>query len=348
MNLSDLRVSICIPTRNQGKYLCDALGSAFAQTVQPIEVVISDDAGTDDTEIVVKNFRQSLSRDRANLLRYDRSPVALGIGGNFDRAVRLGNGEYCIKLDADDILEPNFAEVLAGELQLNPQAGWAHCNVLNIHPDCSPIGLAHTRKKSGFYAAETALPAYLNHNDTCHCVMIRKSAYLAVGGYRPEMKTCEDWLFWLEMLLAGWGYVFDARPLARMRKHANRRELMSRRRVDFVESARFMIPRVEKLLRNQPETKMGLPVNEALARFRAATSRLCVSSGCGEGDPAVRSMLFEAAVEIHPSLKNRLWLAAGLPLPAAITESAGRIGGLPRHWARVILGPLFKRVSRGS
>ena len=328
-------VAICIPTRNQSEFITDTLVSAFAQSVLPVDVVISDDAGTDDTPAVVERFRATLAPELRSRLRYDRSPVGLGIGGNFDRAVRLAQGEFVVKLDSDDLLEPEFVEILGKSLEANPTAGWAHCNIWNIRPDKSVMGLAHTRKQSGFYPADAALPAYLNHNDTCHCVMIRKSAYLAVGGYRPEMKTCEDWLLWLEMLLAGWGYAFDSRPLARMRKHPARFDLMTRRRQAFIESIRFMAPRVDEFLRQK--TVAGLSAEAAQFRFHATLARLCVSSGCDEVDPQVRRTLFDCASEYHPSLRNRMWRMIGAPLPAETTRLWARAVALPRDCVRAVI-----------
>jgi glycosyltransferase involved in cell wall biosynthesis len=330
-----ISVGICIPTRNQSGLITDALRSAFGQTVAPCDVVVSDDAGTDDTAAMVEAFRATLPPGQRPLLRYDRSAQQLGIGGNFDRAVRLAQGDFVVKLDSDDILEPEFIEILSAQLQANPRAGWAHGNVWNVRPDCSIIALAHTRKATGFYGADDALPAYLKHNDTCHCVLIRKSAYLAVGGYRPEMKTAEDWLLWLEMLLDGWGYYFDERPLARMRKYEARPELMTKRRKDFVASIRFMKSRLEQLacekvtdnIRMKPETVMQL--------FGRTAAKLCVSSGCDEGDAAVRQLLFDAACEFEPAFRNHLWRKLGAPLPVGATRWLTRLSGLPRHCARV-------------
>jgi hypothetical protein len=327
-----MKVAVCIPTRNQSEYIGDALRSAFAQSVPAVDVVVSDDGGTDDTAEVVERFRATLPSELRSRLRYERSPVALGIGGNFDRAVRLAAGDLVVKLDSDDILEPDFIKILAGQLEANPKAGWAHCNVWNIHPDQKPIALAHTRKQSGFYPAEKALPAYLRHNDTCHCVLLRKSAYLAVGGYSLQMKTAEDWLLWLEMLFAGWGYVFDAQPLARMRKYEARPELMTRRRQAFVESAFFMAPRVEELCRKNQIA--GMPAEAALKRFRSALARLCILSGCDESNPQVRQTLFEAACEIHPSMRNYFWRMIMSPLPADATRQMINLSGLPRHCVR--------------
>jgi hypothetical protein len=330
-------VAVCIPTRNQSGVIIDALHSAFVQTIMPCDVVVSDDAGTDDTAAVVDAFRDSLPPVQQALLRYDRSPQQLGIGGNFDRAVRLAQGEFVVKLDSDDVLEPEFVEILSAQLLANPRTGWAHCNVLNIRPDGTPLGLAHTRKRAGTYGAEQALPAYLRHNDTCHCVMIRKSAYLAVGGYRAEMKTAEDWLLWLEMLLNGWGYCFDRRPLARMRKYDGRPELMSKRRMNFVTSIRFMQshlqPKVYERILNNP----NLSPEGAMHIFTSTAARLCVSSGCDEVDPKIRLTLFDAACELNGTLRNRLWRFCGAPLPANVTRFCMRLFGLPRQFARTLI-----------
>ena len=228
--INSASVSVCIPTRNQSAYICDTLESVLRQTVLPHEIVVSDDASTDATREAVAKFSESQGLKLKGGVRYVRNDQALGLGGNSDQAIRLGSGEYCVKLDSDDMLEPRFVEVLMAHLKANQKAGWAHVNVLNITPDGKPLGLAHTRKKTGFYSPEQLLPAYLRHNDTCHCMMFRKSAYLSVGGYRPEMKAHEDWLLWLEMIINGWGYVFDDQPLARMRKYDYSREMMTLRR----------------------------------------------------------------------------------------------------------------------
>jgi len=338
-------VGICIPTRDQAEFIGDALRSAFSQNILPCDVVISDDAGTDATATVVEQFRLTLEPRLRTILRYHRNTNVLGIGGNFDRAVRLTHGDFVVKLDSDDVLESNFVEVLAEQLQANGQAGWAHCNVLNIQPDGASIGLAHTRKSSGFYPAVNALPAYFRHNDTCHCVMLRKSAYLAVGGYRSEMKTCEDWLLWLEMLFSGWGYYFDERSLARMRKYEARPELMTRRRKDFIASAKAMVPRIESACLQRTPAELGMAQHAALSRFRSAMARLCVSSACDEGDLDVRHALLEAACDFCPSIKNRLWLAAGLRLPAEGIRYGSRLIGTPRRVARALVQHLREKAA---
>lgn len=329
-------IAICIPTRNMSVYVPDALRSAFAQTVAPCDVVVSDDAGTDDTGEVVEKFRATLSAELRSKVRYERSPKQLGIGGNFDRAVRLAQGEFVVKLDSDDMLEPDFIKRLSEGLRANPRAGWAHCNVLNIQPDGVPINLAHTRKQHGYYEAPTALSPYLRHNDTCHCVLLRKSAYLETGGYRQDMKTCEDWLLWLEMLFAGWGYFFDSKPLAKMRKYVARPDLMTRRRADFITSIHTLVPIVEKRIAEAAASGLLPSRDDAVKALRHSSARLCATSGFDEADPAVRRALFEAAHALNPSAGNRFWLTAGPATSAPMTRFLMKAADMPRSTARRI------------
>lgn len=330
-------IAVAIPTRHQSDLLVDALDSVFGQTVPVGDVVVCDDAGEDDCGGVVEAYRRGLSAERAGVLRYVRNVECLGIGGNFDRAVREAKGEYVIKLDSDDILEPRFAEVLGGELERNVRAGWAHCNVLNIEEDKTPIALAHTRKRGGYYGGAAALKGYLRHNDTCHCVMIRKRAYEEVGGYRREMTTAEDWLLWLEMLMRGWGYSFVNEPLAKMRKYDDRLDLMTRRRQRFVASMGYMEGRLKQLL-EVVELPEGCTREEVMNGFATTAAKLCVASGMDEGDAATRRLLFATAVRYAPTVGNRVAAGVLTPLSREVTVVLAKLRGMPRVMARRALG----------
>jgi GT2 family glycosyltransferase len=78
MNLS-VPVAICIPTRNQSGLITDALRSAFGQTIAPRDVVVSDDAGTDDTEAVVEAFRATLMAEAELHVKEGLIQVALSV-----------------------------------------------------------------------------------------------------------------------------------------------------------------------------------------------------------------------------------------------------------------------------
>ncbi len=94
---------------------------------------------------------------------------------------------------------------------------------------------------------------------------------------------------------------------------------------------------MRSLTRGKLAARAPISPEDAMRAFGATAARLCVSSGCDEGDPAVRRTLFEAACELEPSLKNRLWLAVGTPLPAAVTRFGMLLAGAPRRAARAFV-----------
>jgi hypothetical protein len=302
----------------------------------PDEVIVCDDGSEDGTPQVVSAFRAILPHEMAARLRYLRNTEPLGLGGNFDRAVRSSRTEFCVKLDSDDILDSQYVEILYQHLAKHPKAGWAHCNVYDVHPDGKQIGLAHARKQTGYCSAEDAIQPYLCRNDTCHCVLLRMSAYRAIGGYNPDMLALEDWRLWLEMLLQGWGYCYDQRPLARMRKHPIRPEVMSPRRMGFVAGMDLLVARVESLLSDSSVVARFRKRRLDTRGLRRALAGLCLSAYNDEHDVFVRRALFVAAMKVSTSLTNRVLLRIAFSLPKSVTLSAVNLLRWPRRMARLL------------
>lgn len=99
-----MRVSIIIPTYNRAVYLETAISSALAQDYKDLEVVISDNASTDNTEFVAKAF----SRDPR--VKYFRNSENVGMVKNWHKAVfEYAIGDWYLILSDDDILtNPKF------------------------------------------------------------------------------------------------------------------------------------------------------------------------------------------------------------------------------------------------
>lgn len=98
-------VSIGIPVRDGGCFITDAIEAALAQSVTDMELVISDNGSTDETERICRAFAARDAR-----VRYHRSESNIGAARNFDRVLRLARGEYFAWLPADDLIAPAFVE----------------------------------------------------------------------------------------------------------------------------------------------------------------------------------------------------------------------------------------------
>jgi len=111
--------SIAIPVRNGASFLREALDSALAQTYAPIEIVVSDNASSDDTPLICAEFAS-----RSPYIRYSRSEELLPLADNWNRACRMASAEWVKLLAHDDLLEPNCLLRIAQELTNLPR-DWA-------------------------------------------------------------------------------------------------------------------------------------------------------------------------------------------------------------------------------
>ena len=109
------RVSIGIPVFNGEKYLQDALDSILTQTYSDFEVIVSDNASTDRTRDICRDYAL---RDRR--IHYTRNEYNLGAAKNFNRVFQLSSGEYFKWAAHDDVIAPHFLIKCVEILDRNP------------------------------------------------------------------------------------------------------------------------------------------------------------------------------------------------------------------------------------
>ena len=97
--MSQPKVSVTIISFNQAKYLSTAIESVLAQTYRPIEIVISDDASTDESPQIIADYARRFPDEIVAILG-ERN---LGLAGNREKALAATTGDYIAWLDADDI-----------------------------------------------------------------------------------------------------------------------------------------------------------------------------------------------------------------------------------------------------
>lgn len=98
-------VTIGVPVYNGEQYLREAIDSILAQTFADFELIISDNASTDATEQICRQYAEKDAR-----VRYIRNSVNIGGPANFNALVRAARGEYFKWVAHDDKLLPTFIE----------------------------------------------------------------------------------------------------------------------------------------------------------------------------------------------------------------------------------------------
>ena len=97
------RLSIGLPVYNGAQFLCSALDSILNQDYTDLELIISDNASTDQTPEICRRYA---AKDRR--ISYHRNPENIGASGNYNRVFELARGEFFKWASHDDQCHPSF------------------------------------------------------------------------------------------------------------------------------------------------------------------------------------------------------------------------------------------------
>ena len=98
---ADPVVSIGVPVYNGGPYLADSLAAMSAQDLDALEIVISDNASTDDTEAMCRDAAERDAR-----IRYHRMEENRGAARNYNRVFEMSRGSFFTWSAHDDWIAP--------------------------------------------------------------------------------------------------------------------------------------------------------------------------------------------------------------------------------------------------
>lgn len=107
------RVSIGLPVYNGENFLRDALDSLLCQTYEDFEILISDNASTDQTQAICEEYAAKDKR-----IRYERQAVNSGAAANYNRTFKMARGELFKWAAHDDLCLPTFIERCVEALDL--------------------------------------------------------------------------------------------------------------------------------------------------------------------------------------------------------------------------------------
>lgn len=180
------KVTVYMPTHNYGRYLDHAVESVFAQSMKDWELIIIDDGSTDDTPERVKKYE---GMPRVRVIRQSRK--GLSVSNNI--ALRLANGRYLMRLDADDYLDENALLVMSSVLDRKPDVGLVYPDYWLVDDD-GEILEAVRRKKIGPEARLLDLPAH------GACTLFRKECLVELGGYEESIPCQDGYDLWLRFI----------------------------------------------------------------------------------------------------------------------------------------------------
>lgn len=204
-------ITTIIPVHNRPAMLRDAVASVLAQTYRPIEIVIVDDASTDDTLAVADELARTYEE-----VRVIRRTTNGGAGAARESGRAAARGELIQHLDSDDVLLERKFEVQAAALRAHPECGAAYGWTRFRHRD----GRVEEKpwKRSG-ERIETMFPAMLAMRwwDTPN--PLYRAALIAEAGAWTDLRVEEDWEYDCRIAARGVRLAYCAEWVCEVRAH---------------------------------------------------------------------------------------------------------------------------------
>jgi len=216
------RVSVVVTCHNYGRYLRECLESVLAQDRPADEIIVVDDASTDDTPAIAAEYAPFGVRYE----RVDFRDACL----SYNHGITIATGDLLAYVDADNALTPRFIATLAARLDADPHLAFAYSDRrwMGEAPVAAweEIGV-RPGEVGRSYPPDPAMLVHRNFIDTM--AIVRRSVAIEIGGFRA-LPALWDYRFWLTVLEAGYGGGYVAEPLYYYRLHASNMILTSRPR----------------------------------------------------------------------------------------------------------------------
>lgn len=323
-------VSVVVPCHDYARFLPGAVASALGQRGVEVEVVVVDDASTDDSLDVARRLAGADPRVRVLAHRDNRGPVE-----TFNDGLALARGEFLVRLDADDLLTPGSLARSVALARAFPTVGLVYGHPVHVVGDVPPSAMPDARMRARRW---TVWPGRQWLADRCADgwnvitspeVLMRSSVVHKVGGQRPLAHT-HDMEMWLRLAAFA-----DVAHLAGADQawHRDHAASLSARQVDVVTDFSERAAAFAELASGVAAEVPGMPAlheaaHGALVRQVLRAGRYEIDRG--RRDPAHIRRLMAAALATDPGLASTAaWRRLDADLDAA-PRPGERVTGLAR------------------
>jgi glycosyltransferase involved in cell wall biosynthesis len=217
--MAKLRLSIALCTYNGAKYLQEQLDSIASQSRLPDELIICDDGSQDNTIAVIKNFAEGSSFP----VRLYINETHLGAIKNFEKAIRICDGDVIALSDQDDVWYPQKLEKIERAFLSSPDAGAVFSDADVASERLEPAGftlwqsIRFTEKERKLVRSGKALEVLLRYNIITGMTLAFRSSYKK---YVLPIPPCCMHDMWIALVIAMLGNIaMICEPLAKYRQH---------------------------------------------------------------------------------------------------------------------------------
>jgi glycosyltransferase involved in cell wall biosynthesis len=270
---ADGRLTIVLPTYNHGHFIAEAIDSLYAQSRKPDRIIVLDDASTDNTADVIKQYGNQVPG-----IEFIRGSQNRGVIAMLNRGLSLADTEFVSFLAADDFVRPNLYAKSLSILSQYPKAAVCGVHTSLIAEDGAPLPRIQEPNfgpRSRYFAPAEAV-AQLHRLGGLfggNGAVYRTAMLRGAGGFAADLLSfCDGYA--VQILAARHGVCVVPETLAVWRQRAT--SFAAQSRVDAA-ACRSILRAVEA--RRDEETE-DLPAAyrhrlESRLRFAAVTAAVC-------------------------------------------------------------------------
>lgn len=191
-------VSVIVPHFNLADYLPDTLTCLRAQTYKNIEIIVIDDASTDEASA---KLLARLRGEQHEKFRLIESPGNVGLSAVRNLGVAAARGRYILPLDADDVIDPRFIALAVRALERHRQFDMVVTQAAYFEhvAEIPAPGEARDLDDFAVFIGEPKL-AGVRENRFSTCSALIRAELLRANPYAEAMRAYEDWSLYLRLV----------------------------------------------------------------------------------------------------------------------------------------------------
>lgn len=242
-------ISCIVPCHNCQDYISKTVENLINQTIRPLEIILVNDASTDNTLDVLKQMEVK----HPNIIKVIDLETNKGPSYARNFGVENSKGEYIFFLDSDDVAETVLIEKYLSrldELNNSGEDDYILCFSAYIQIDENDEEISDIVRGIQVGPGEILGYQLTRNYISTSGVLIKKDYFLKTGGFNEEIRYSEDWDLWLRLAQYG-GFAYVDEPLVKIRRHGSNlsskigkmlgaeRAVLKQYSIDFIKNAIF-------------------------------------------------------------------------------------------------------------
>jgi len=222
-------ITVLMTVYNGGVYLLPAVGSVLRQTYKDFEFLIINDCSTDGSVEIIRSFAD----DRIRLVNNEKNS---GQTCSLNKGLSLARGRYIARIDADDLVFPQWLEKNFALIEAQPQTVVVSCKAVVIDSSTKPQKVLNTPMSYPEMVLRSLTASPINHVGS----LFKTDVITSVGGYDENLKVVADYGLWSTLIRKGMRLASHPEILVAVRVHEKSVSVTERGRKDVGEMCRVM------------------------------------------------------------------------------------------------------------